>query len=499
VSGNPYVRELGWGRALELLDPRSEAVTLVGNYAPVHLLLHGLEWKVFGSDVRGYHVVNAVLHALNAALLALLLARSGVAWPAALGGALFFLFHPANVEAVAWISQLKTVSSLLLALLALLAFERRPSLATAAFVLALLTKVTAVFAIPVVAVLLWVRSPGKGGGPGSGGRTWLWLALWAALFVAFAMVQLAAFRQGSLSIVPVDPDPWVRLRTSIALGMRYLAMAATSFGVSAYHEPGPARSLLDPWWLAGLVALAALAARAAVALRERREEAAWWVWAAVSFLPVSQLLPFRFPLADRYLYPLLPGLIGGVLLAAQALLPRLGDLGPWARRGAAALVVTALVLLGVRSHGRAELWSHPPRLLADAAAHYPDGSAAHLLRAREAAERGDSAEAVLALQGALERGFDRFDQLFGDPAFAALAWDPGYQAVVAQMAWRWIERLGSRTNRSQAELYSLALAYRVRGELAEARQALELGLERGGPLDETIRAALQALAAEEPR
>jgi hypothetical protein len=47
-------------------------------------------------------------------LLVPLLLRSGIPRAGAVGGAVFFLLHPANVEAVAWISQLKSSSSMVL-------------------------------------------------------------------------------------------------------------------------------------------------------------------------------------------------------------------------------------------------------------------------------------------------------------------------------------------------------------------------------------------------
>ena len=54
-------------------------------------------------------------------------------------------------------------------------------------------------------------------------------------------------------------------------------------------------------------------------LVRRREEGAWWLCAAVGFAPVSQFFPFEFPIGDRYLYFILPGLFGGVTLAATML------------------------------------------------------------------------------------------------------------------------------------------------------------------------------------
>jgi hypothetical protein len=61
------------------------------------------------------------------------------------------------------------------------------------------------------------------------------------------------------------------------------------------------------------------------AMRRRREESAWWVGAAAGWLPVAQIgTTFIHPMADRYLYFALPGLIGGCGFAARDALRRHG-------------------------------------------------------------------------------------------------------------------------------------------------------------------------------
>ena len=485
--GNPYVRELSWERLPALLDPAGEPARLIENYAPVHLLLHALEWKLFGERLRPFHVVNVALHAMVSVLLIALLLRSGVPSGPALFGGGFFLLHPANVEAVAWISQLKTLSSTLLALAALWLLPRRPTLATLAFALSLLAKATAAFTLPVAAVFAWVRWR-SGSDPGR--RPAAWLCAWTVIFLAFAVVEFTAFERATWQVAPVDADPWVRLRSAFELVARYLAMAATSYGVSAFQEPEPAVSLLGPWWLDGLAAVAALGVRALLALRGGREEAAWWVWAAVSFLPVAQIFPFPFPLADRYLYQMLPGLLGGTLLALLPLHARLPTRSPALERLLLVAGVAVLLAFAARSHERAALWSNPALLAADAAIHYPNGRHAHLLRAHAAARRGEFSSAVDSLRGAYARGFDRFEQLLAAPDFVSLRRDPRFRALLRDMAGRWIERIGPLERPSQSELYSLAIAHRLRGEEGRARSLLERALVAGGPLDGTIRAEL---------
>ena len=151
---------------------------------------------------------------------------------------------------------------------------------------------------------------------------WRWLGLWALILALYAWPEFFAFgRVGQAG--GLHPDAWVHVRTMAAIGARYLAMAATSYGVAAFHEPARALSWLDPWWLAGLAAGALLAVRCALALVRRREEAAWWVWAAASYAPISQVFPFLYPMADRYLYTILPGLLGAVMLVAREAWTRL--------------------------------------------------------------------------------------------------------------------------------------------------------------------------------
>jgi hypothetical protein len=494
VLFNPYVLQPGWSNLRAILDPGSDVNLMVANYAPLHLIAHALQVPVFQTWLPGYHGTNVVLHALASLLLAALLLQARVSPAAAVLGGAFFLVHPANVEAVAWISQLKSSLALVLMLAALLLAGRRPVLGTLSFGLSLTSKALAAIALPFAALREWTRAREATASARHRGH----LVAWLVIFAAFAVTQLAAFRHAHVGVSVPSEDPGVRLWTTAAIGARYLAMAATSYGVAAFHELPPVTSPRDPWVLAAFAATALLGGRALFALARRREEAAWWIWAAGSFVPVAQVFPFLYPMADRYLYFILPGLIGGALLCGGDLLARLP--APWrahAARAAAALGAAGCLALAVHAGQRAALWGTTSRLLADTVVHYPEGATAHWYRARRAANERDPEGALAALRVATRDPRRGIADVMQDPAFGPLHGLPGFKALMRELATRRIDSLERAPNLTEADLMSLGQAYMLRGEYARAIDALERARARGGAYGERIAEMLAEVRAAE--
>jgi hypothetical protein len=102
----PYVtrnfvvqRGLSWSNVGWALTSTSEA-----NWHPLTWMSHMVDIQIFGLRPAGHHLHNIVLHAINVALLFLLLWQvSASRWKSLLVAALFAI-HPLNVESVAWIA-----------------------------------------------------------------------------------------------------------------------------------------------------------------------------------------------------------------------------------------------------------------------------------------------------------------------------------------------------------------------------------------------------------
>jgi protein O-mannosyl-transferase len=485
ILQNPYIRDLTRENLYAILDPNGAPAFLNANYAPVHLLLHGVEWPLFGQHSRGYHAVNLALHVAASTLLVALLLSSRVRPAFAVFGGLLFLVHPANVEGVAWIFELKTPASLVLSLGAILLFSRRPAAATVLFGLGLLTKATAIFALGFVAARAIIRRDST---------ATRWIGLWCAMLFCFALVQMPVFSTISEAGPAGGAGLAARVANMAATGARYVPMALAGIGLSAFQEPEPVTSLFDPPALAGLAVGLLLTGRTLWAMWNRREDGAYWASVLVSFAPVSQLLPFPYPIADRYLYFMLPGILGGILLLPRAI--RFPAAGPRAR--AAILAPLAALALGFafESHSRALLWSDPERLNAEAARNFPNGRLAKLSAARAAVARGDADAAVAALQAALGRGGLHFLQLAADPALGPLRGDERFRRMQSDLAGEAIRRLESQRRPNAFQMRTIAIAHRLRGEDAAAIAALEEAVRLDGPLEPVVRSELLRLRAQ---
>jgi tetratricopeptide (TPR) repeat protein len=133
-------------------------------YYPVLHSAFWVEHRLWGDATLGYHLMNILLHAAAALLVALVLQRLAV--PGAYLAAAIFALHPVLVESVAWITEQKNTLSgvfFLSALLVYLHFDqtRKKSQYFAALLLygfALLSKtVTGVLPGALLVILWWQR------------------------------------------------------------------------------------------------------------------------------------------------------------------------------------------------------------------------------------------------------------------------------------------------------------------------------------------------------
>jgi protein O-mannosyl-transferase len=94
------------------------------NWHPLTMLSHMMDCQLFGLKPWGHHLTSVLLHALNTALVFLLLRRlTGAVWRSALVAAVFGL-HPLHVESVVWVSERKDVLSTCFGLLSLVFYAR---------------------------------------------------------------------------------------------------------------------------------------------------------------------------------------------------------------------------------------------------------------------------------------------------------------------------------------------------------------------------------------
>ncbi len=497
IVTNPYVQSLSLDNFLAILDPFGPAVGYAMNYSPVHLWAHALQVHFFGDDMYGYHLVNVLLHVAASLLLVMLLRSARLSLPIAASAGAFFLVHPANVEAVAMVFQLKTTLATALSFGALLLFWRHPLASTLVFALAILTKFTAISALPVACAMVWVRSADSARPFSHLG----WLAAWFAVLIAVAIPEFAAFSRAGHGI---ELEPLDQARTMIAIAMRYLLRAVTAYGVAPFQSIAPVTSWSDPWFWTGLVALSLLAWRSGRALIRRDEEAVWWVMAAGAYAPISQIFLFIYPMADRYLYAVLPGLLGGALLAAREparraadwLRPRLGTGlhdSPIAQVAGVALMLGLSLFFVPRSRDYSRDFLSGERASASSARSFPDGIQAWLARVAVAEASKDAEGVAEALRKLHELGFYGFRDL--GSFLGSTRSDPAVQAILQEMARKTLRRYEAVDDLFPLELYMVAQAHQELGRLPEAVALLEKAVASKGPRTEELRTVLEETRA----
>ena len=385
-------------------------------YRPVTTLSYLFNYAVLGNETRpfGYHVVNFLLHWVNASLLYLWLRQRSGRERLALAAAAIFAVHPVHVESVTNLvgrADLLATCSVLLG--ALLYWKGRTSVgssrwgwnlaAGATALTGAFAKESAVMILPVMVLTDLLFPPSGSASPSSwAGVLALCRRAWpgyVALLPALGVVLLARQLMPDVSTLPnqvfVDNPiahsaPFSGLMTALHVLGRYVVLLLLPLNLApdySYNQI-PLYGEGGPWWhdLSCWLAAALVVGLLGSAFR-------WWhrrplyTWGILVFggtlLPTANLLfPIGSIMAQRFLY--LPS-IGFVLVLALAIAAGSRALTDWrieeravVPRALAALLPFALVgALVVRTHAQNANWRDEVTFWRNAAAASPESFKTH--------------------------------------------------------------------------------------------------------------------------
>ena len=104
ILDNPVVKDLNTESLKTIFSEQ-----FVGNYQPITMLSYMVEYKIFGLNPFGYHLMNLLLHLLGTLFVFLIIKKISRNELIALITALLFGIHPLHVESVAWVAERKDV------------------------------------------------------------------------------------------------------------------------------------------------------------------------------------------------------------------------------------------------------------------------------------------------------------------------------------------------------------------------------------------------------
>ncbi len=322
------------------------------NWHPLTWISHMVDVQLYGRNPAGHHFTSVLLHILGVVLLFLLIERATGRPLRSAAVAALFAVQPLNVEAVAWISERKSVLSVLLFLLAIGAYgwyAKRPSLGGYLWVVLFfglgVTAKVMVIPFPFALLLLDYWPLGRLPGTDTDGNPRKFYPALRALVIEKIPLFVMAAAGGAVTVyvhsrehalTATMPFSW-RFKNAIFSYVAYLGKAIWPVGLAPYY-PHPENTL--SWTIVALSGLALAAITLIVwRFRERKYLLMGWLWYLGTMLPMIGFIQTgRQGMADRFMHIPMMGLL-------FALVWLIGDLAAerhWQKEIAVAIFLLAL-------------------------------------------------------------------------------------------------------------------------------------------------------------
>lgn len=401
ILSNPHIRD---GVTMEGLK-WAFGSAFAANWFPLTWISHMVDFQLFGLDAGKFHLVNVLIHAVNALLLFALFRRiTGRKWESAFVAFVFGL-HPLHVESVAWVSERKDVLSAFFWILTMWLYAdyvRRPKIVTylialAAFALGLMSKqmlVTLPFALLLVDY--WPLDRVQKMGPS---RLILEKVPFLALSAVASIITYKVQHQTGAILASTVPLT-MRGENALIAYVAYLAQFFWPFGLSVFY-PYPASFSIGEVVGAAIV----LTAISALALR-RKYLAMGWLWYLGTLVPVVGLVQVGMQeRADRYTYIPMIGISVMLAWGVAEIMERRPKMSTALKTVSIAACVASVVL----TFAQVAYWQNSVTLFEHAIASTENNFLAHLYLGTVLAEQGRANEALRHLYASVEEKPDFFD------------------------------------------------------------------------------------------
>ncbi len=342
---------------------------ILTSHRPLRDFTFSLDYAIWGLHPAGWHLTNSLLHACTALLLFCFLRRVLDQPFLPFMGAALFAVHPAGVEAVAGISNRQESLMTIWILIALLLVRRKSRWAlagaVAALAMALAAKPLALTGLLIVPLYAWW----------SDGRSRRWMAL-AGLSASIALlVAISTLKALGTHSYLAALDSWQRMALSFWSLTEYARLLIWPGPVAADIPIPVADSGFVLRATVGVAILFLMVSSLRPYLRHR-PHGLLALLGTVTMLPLMNIVPVLFPVAERYFY--LPSVffLPLSILGAQALARRFWPNSLRGRTPAVAFTLIALLFLG-RSSVRNRAWSTPESLWTSTLSSHPRSAVAH--------------------------------------------------------------------------------------------------------------------------
>jgi tetratricopeptide (TPR) repeat protein len=377
----------------------------MGNWHPLTLLSHMLDWSLFGANPAGHHLVSLLMHIGAVIFLFLFLNKTtGNLWPSAFAAALFAL-HPLRVESVAWAAERKDVLSMFFGMASFYAYAvyaensklSRYFICLILFALSLMSKPMLV-TLPFVLLLLdywplkrWQKvmaAPVENHYYSAGPLIWEKVPFILLTVVSSILTFWAQNKSGSI-VSMRDESFLLRIFNAINSYVSYLGKTFWPIDLAIFYHPAhsfPLWQILGSCFILIMITIVAI-----YAIKNMPFLFVGWFWYLGTLIPVIGLVQVGSQaMADRYTY--MPS-IGIAIIMAWGI-PLLFTRADTHKKILFLAEVAALSILAILTWQQCGYWKNSAELFNHALQVTKDNDVAHNSLGMAMFEKGKMEDAI---------------------------------------------------------------------------------------------------------